>query len=195
MLVIPNNSTDTINIIGIDPGTTFLGYCVITVSLSTLDIISSIAHTLNGAKLSDPDNFTAQTYGDRFNRILYIGNELSNVFRYYKPLIICAESPFFGLRHPNAFQALTEVICTIRNAVYKHDIWMSLKLVPPSLVKQAIYAKGNATKSTMQNCICEMSSEFKYTGNTPLNLLDEHSIDALAVGYYAFNDLKNGYVK
>lgn len=194
MLRINDTGNQHINIIGIDPGTTHLGFSVINVDISNLQINSSVAYTLNGAKLSDDNSWLAQTYGDRFNRINALENSLSEIFEQFRPTIICAESPFFGLRHPNAFQALTEVICAIRNAVYKHDIWMTLKLVPPSSVKQAIFAKGNATKTTMKDCLTNLMPELNYNGNIPFNLLDEHSVDALAVGYYAYNKVKNGYV-
>lgn len=194
MLKISNDSDSCINIIGIDPGTTHLGFSVLEVDLITLQITSSIAYTLNGSKLSNEDSWLAQTYGDRFNRIRTLERSLLSIFYQYTPTIICAESPFFGLRHPNAFQALTEVICAIRNAVYHYDVWMNLKLVPPSSVKQAVFAKGNATKTTMKDCLTNLMPELNYNGNTPFNLLDEHSIDSLAVGYYAYTQMKNGYV-
>ena len=194
MLKLNDSSDPHINIIGIDPGTTHLGFSVIKVDVTDLRIKESVAYTLNGSKLSDDNSWLAQTYGDRFNRINALEKSLTEIFQQYNPTIICAESPFFGLRHPNAFQALTEVICAIRNAVYKHDIWMTLKLVPPSSVKQAVFAKGNATKTTMKDCLTNLMPELNYNGNTPFNLLDEHSIDSLAVGYYAYTQMKNGYV-
>ncbi len=193
MLILPDNNTNTINIIGIDPGTTFLGFSVLTVELTTFDIVKSVAYTINGSKLSNPLSWNALNYGDRFNRILSLENSLLNVFRSYAPKIICAEAPFFGIRHPNAFQALTEVICAIRNAVFKYDIWMSLKLVPPSNVKQAIYAKGNATKINMKDKLMELK-ELNYSGDIPFEHLDEHSVDSLAVGFYAYTQVKNGYI-
>lgn len=193
MLKINDDSDPHINIIGIDPGTTHLGFSVIKVDITNLRIKESVAYTLNGAKLSDDTDWLAQTYGDRFNRINALQNSLTEVFQQYRPTIICAESPFFGLRHPNAFQALTEVICAIRNAVYRHDIWMTLKLVPPSSVKQAVFAKGNADKLVMKEKIKQLV-ELNYNGLVELDKLDEHSIDSLAVGYYAYTQMKNGYV-
>ena len=189
MLELPNDSINTVNIIGIDPGTVHLGVSVISIDAETREISGSIAFTIDASKLNKNSSWLIDTYGDRFSRIDFLTTELLDIFISYNPLIICAESPFFGLRHPSAFQALTEVICAIRNTVYKFDPWRTLRLVSPSEVKQAVFAKGNATKITVKDSIRELLTELKYTGNIPFDSLDEHSIDALAIGYYVYKNL------
>ncbi len=187
MLIIPNSNVDTVNIIGIDPGTTFLGVAILTISIYNLEITSSEAFTLDANSLHC-NTWLNEIHGDRFSRINSLEKELDKVFDYYKPLVICSESPFFGMRHPGAFQALIEIICSIRNSVYNYDKWKQLELVPPSNVKQSVGAKGNSTKDEMKSKVYELINVLKYDEHK-FKDLDEHSIDALAVGYYSYLQL------
>jgi len=187
MLNIPPGPS-VFNIIGIDPGTTFVGVCVMTVDISTMKITSTIATTLNGLTLSN-NEWISEIHGNRFGRILALENALLDIFNTYQPLIIISESPFFGGRMPNAFQALVEVICAIRTAVFKYDQWKELKLVPPATVKQAIFCKGNADKFEMKNKILELRQVLNYNGDIPLDTLDEHSVDSIAVAFHYFTHI------
>jgi Holliday junction resolvasome RuvABC endonuclease subunit len=191
MLILPPHSASEVNIVGIDPGTTHLGISVLMVDIVTAKIIRSTAFTLNGSKLLGSDSWISQIHSDRFGRILELEKSIVNVFKYYKPVIVCAESPFFGLRHPNAFAALTEVLDAIRRAVLTYDVWLQLHLAPPSSVKNAVSAGGAATKTTMKEKILNLT-ELNYNGDVPLHLLDEHSIDALAIGFYMYKQLIQG---
>lgn len=186
MLKINYGERNSINIIGIDPGTTNIGISNLNIDIDTKKINYSLAFTINAAKFTNENSWLAQLHGNRFNRINFIENKLIEIFHFYMPLIICAESPFFGRSHPNAFQALTEVICTIRSAVIKYDQWRDLKLVPPSLVKQAIGSKGNADKIVMKQNLLAINHILNIQD---IQNLDEHGIDALAVGYYIYNQL------
>lgn len=191
MLSLPKDFSSHINIIGIDPGTTFLGFAILSINLDNFEIIKSEAITFNGAKLSNSDGWIESIHGDRFSRIRALENTLLEAFNFYKPYVICAESPFFGMRHPNAFQALTEVICSIRTSVYNYSAWHCLNLVPPSVVKQAVSAKGNADKHVMKEKVKILLPELKYSGSIPFDNIDEHSVDSLAIAYYAYTQLKN----
>lgn len=189
MIHIPFNSSNIGTIIGIDPGTTFVGIGFININLTNNKIISSDALTINGSKLYYND-FDIIVHGERYNRISCIEKYLIDIFIYKNPFIICAESPFFGLRHPNAFQALTEVICSIRKAVSIYNQSQNLYLVPPSNVKQLISLKGNSDKIVMKEKILNMDF-LNYNGIIQMKDLDEHSIDALSVAYYAYNQFIN----
>lgn len=191
MLTIPIDSSSEFTIIGIDPGTTFLGLAIITISFNNFKIIKSEALTFNGSKLAGNDAWLESIHGDRFNRIRALEHSLLEAFNYYKPYVICAESPFFGMRMPAAFQALTEVITAIRTSVYNYNTWQSLNLVPPSVAKQSVGGKGNADKHVMKEKVALLLPELKYSGSIPYEKLDEHSIDSLAVAYYAYTQLKN----
>jgi len=191
MLTLPINSPDTANIIGIDPGSTNMGVSVITINLVTLKIVSSIAWTINGAKLSDSDSWIANLHGDRYSRIKALEETLLQIFNYYQPIAVAGESAFINGRFPAAVMALVEVMGAIRNAVTRYDVWRVVNLVPPSSAKNAVSAGGAANKDTMKEKVMQLT-ELNYNGNVPIHLLDEHSIDALAIGYYMYKKLLKG---
>ena len=182
----------TFTIVSIDPGSTFLGVGIIKVDAASMEIESSTAFTLNGAKLSSEDDWIMETHGDRVARILSLEIELLRIFRSVRPNFICSESPFINTKFPASGLALTEVMWGIRSAVMKYDQWVILETLPPSNVKQAIGCKGNAVKDDMLAKIVSMKNKFKYIGKMPIEKLDEHSVDALAVGYYKYTQLKLG---
>jgi Holliday junction resolvasome RuvABC endonuclease subunit len=191
MLTIPDNSPTVFRIVGIDPGTTNLGLAVLTVDIKTLIILETTAVTFNANKLTSRDTWNCEVHSDRFDRILSLKKSLMESFITFQPSMICVESPFFGRSHPNAFQALTEVLTAIRDTLYEFNPWTELILVSPSEAKQAISAKGNATKEIMKEKLLLLSHELNLNPSLNIHTLDEHSIDAIAIAYYAYNQAKN----
>ena len=191
MLTLPNDPNDIATVIGIDPGSTNMGVSVLFISISTLRIVSSIAWTLNASRLSNDDSWLALLHGDRYNRIRVLEENLLQIFNYYKPVAIAAESAFINVRFPGAVMALVEVSTGIRSAVARYDVWKKLYMVSPSVAKNAVSAGGAATKTTMKEKILNLT-ELNYNGDVPLHLLDEHSIDALAIGFYMYKQLLQG---
>lgn len=184
-------SSNDICLVGIDPGSNTLGVGILTVNIESMEIVSSKAMTLNGDKLSRDSYWLKEIEGDRASRIMALEKALLAIFNYHQPIAVGSESPFINNHYPAAGIALTEVICAIRRAVMHYDIWRDLRMIPPSSVKNAIYAKGNADKNMMKEKILLLANELKYNGEVPLALLDEHSVDALAVTYCMFTELKN----
>lgn len=184
-----DNDVSSFNIVGIDPGTTHLGVSIITVSFEELSIVCSDAFTVDASK-NVVQSWNGYVHNERFARIEYICKQLMQVLKDTRPLIVCAESPFFGMRHPGAYQALTELLTQIRLTVYNYDNWRELQLVPPSNVKQAVGQKGNVDKHAMKTALLSMCNVLKFHSFEKMNGLDEHSIDALAVGYYAYCNVR-----
>lgn len=193
MLSIPENSPSVFKIIGIDPGTTNLGLAVMSVDIKTMLILNTMAFTFNATKLISKDNWNCEVHSDRFDRILSLKESLMQAFMMHHPNVVCVESPFFGRSHPNAFQALTEVLTAIRDVLYQYNPWIELILVSPSEAKQAIMAKGNATKEIMKEKLLLLAPEFHLDPQLNINDLDEHSIDATAIAYYAYTQVKNSF--
>lgn len=188
MLNIPLYSNNRFNIIGIDPGSTMIGVSIITMEIPLLNIINTEAFTINAGKLTDSNNWLSYLYNDRINRIKFIEDKLTDIFNYYDPLCICAESPFFGMKHPAAYGALVEVICAIRSAVIRYDQWKTLEVIDPATVKRGVGGMGNADKAIMKQKVLGIP-QLRFIGNAPLEFQDEHSIDAIAVAWWKYNDL------
>lgn len=188
MLPIPTDPNNTFHIVGIDPGTTMLGVSLLKVDITSLKILSSEAWTLNAERLMGQYQWTELMHGARTCRIHALHLELLKIFNYYNPLLIVSEAPFINGRFPQAGIALTEVLSAIRQAVIAYDQWKSLYIVPPSSVKNAVRAPGNANKDVMKQRLLELT-ELNYIGEVPMIKLDEHSIDALAVAYSKWKEL------
>lgn len=179
-------------IIGIDPGSDTLGLSVLEVDIVTLNLISIQAQTIVGRRMFDDKGWSAQLHGDRITRIKAHQENLTVLFRQIDPLCICAESPFINIRRPSAYGALVEVITMIRNAVMDYDPWKHLYLTDPPTVKKAVGAPGNADKTVVKAHVIKLLGSY-YTpiDGVTIDQLDEHSIDAIAVGYSRLLGMRN----
>ena len=187
MLPLPTGSEEA-TLVGMDPGTSMLGTCVLTFNLSTLVPTHIRARTYDGAKLSGSE-WSAYLHGNRFRRIEAHRTNLTRLFDEYQPIVIGSESPFYNSRMPNAFGALTEVMCAIRAAVQDYSLWRPLYLVPPSNVKRAIDASAGAKKDAVKLAL-KARTDLADISDIPIDDLDEHSIDAIAVAAYLLHCLR-----
>jgi Holliday junction resolvasome RuvABC endonuclease subunit len=181
MHLLPANCTDRAHLISIDPGSNTLGFCLIEFSVVTYNIYSTQAMTFVGDKMNCNQWF-AEIHGARFSRIQQHRENLYRQFITYLPIAVVSESPFYSSRHPQAFEALLEVVAAIRQALFDYDPNMTLDLIDPPSAKKAVGAPGNAGKDDVHNAVLRLH-DLNYSGIVPLECLDEHSIDAIAVGY------------
>lgn len=194
MLVMPPGASALAPIAGVDPGTETLGVGVLFVDLVTWKIQASMAQTFRGSKMAGKANWIAEVHGDRAARIASHEDNLLQLFCEIEPLEIACESPFFNRAHPQAYGALVEILSAVRRAVMRYDSWKPLHLIDPPSVKNAVGVKGNKGgpegKALMQRAVLALDYELNYTGQVPMDQLDEHSIDALAVAYCHYKTLK-----
>lgn len=185
MLHIPPDSKRTTCIVGIDPGSDTLGISVLEFDIPTMTIVRTTARTIRASKLIKKNTLMADLHGERQLRVEILENEIFETLQEHMPISIAVESPFFSSRMPSAFGVLIEVMIAIKRAVYKYNSWRVVFLIDPPSVKKAIGASGGADKDKVKACIL-LVPDLNYQGETPLELLDEHSIDALAVAYGRF---------
>lgn len=174
----------------IDPGTESLGVARFYVEVPELRILSCTAQTFRGSKLS-MSPWTTEAQSPQFARIeAHYSNLLSYLFA-YQPFLVVSEAPFFSRKFPMAFAALVRTVSAVQQAVRDYRSTMSLHLIDPPTVKNAVGAAGNAGKSDMHDAVLQLP-DLNYFGDVPLEHLDEHSIDALAVGYCKIRQLREG---
>jgi Holliday junction resolvasome RuvABC endonuclease subunit len=189
MLYIPSDTPTSTCIVGIDPGSETLGCAVMTFDIRTFEILKIQAQTYYGSRLPR-SRWQIEVHGERTSRIWSHETNLLDIFNQHMPIAIVCESPFINMRRPQAYSALTEVVCAIRSAVHQYDIWRPLYLVEPSVAKKVVGAKGNADKDEVRQAIRQLPELFDHIEN--FESLDEHSVDAIAVAYsqyllYKFN--------
>ena len=171
----------TATIVGIDPGSESLGVSQLTFSIVDGSLISINAITYVGSKMERPE-YLIEIHGERLTRIKAHEDNLYYVFLQTLPYMVACESPFINMRRPQAYGALTEVVSAVRNALYRFDPYMQLYMVEPSLVKRAVDAKGNADKDAVRLALSKNEKIMSVLA-CDLSILDEHSIDAIAVAY------------
>ena len=195
MIFMPDGDS-TLRILSIDPGSDTLGASIIDVDLNTLTatVIDSITfnaslHLKHGPQYSSIE----AVHGNRYARLTTHKNNLTRHMGYWKPHMIICEAPFMGL-NPKSYATLVECVDAIREATYRYNPLIELYTVPPMNAKKAIGVSGRGkTKDDVRDAILNMvnnnQSKLCYTANTPLVMLDEHSIDSIAVGYYLYLEL------
>lgn len=186
MLTLPSTGARGAYLIGLDPGSIKLGCGLLYIDCYSLEIYSSTAFTLRGDWMARNSWQEAQ-YGNRLSRIDHLRAALIEVFRQYQVVDIASESPFMSITKPSAYGALTEVICAIREATWQYDPWKTLTLIDPPTVKNAVGAAGNAGKDPVREGIARLR---ELNLQVPLDALDEHAVDALAVCYARLAQLR-----
>lgn len=187
----PDGFSKIASIVGIDPGSNTLGTSIIRYDIETMEIVSTEAKTYVGTRLSK-NTWATELHGDRAGRIAGHENNLLRIFNLEQPVYVASESPFFSRLHPQAGGALTEVVCAVKAALHRYDKNQSLQLIDPPTVKKAVGAMGNGDKNAVKKCVLQIP-ELRYNGKVPMESLDEHSIDAIAVAYYFYKLLKALY--
>ena len=180
MFYIPPTSPHP-RVIGIDPGSETLGVACLSLDARTLEIVNTQAMTFVGSKLG-MNELMENVHSARFARIAAHQQNLKNIFGQLLPVAVVCESPFYNPRRPGAFAPLVETLDAIRRAVWEYDQMLPLDMVDPPTVKRSVGAKGNADKDVMKQHVLALP-DLNFTGLIPLHLLDEHSIDAIAVAY------------
>lgn len=189
-MLIVSRENKTALIVGIDPGTTNLGLSKIVFNVETFEAISIKAFTIEADKLPS-DEQLGLLYGDRQRRISALSDHLYFLFQDLEPYAFACESPFYSQRRPNAYGSLVEVLCAIREAVIKHTKRKPLYLTDPPSVKRAVGAAGNANKDDVLKAILR-NEKIISVCEDPITGYDEHSLDAIAVGYWLLTEFRNG---
>lgn len=91
-------------------------------------------------------------------------------------LVVC-ESPYMG-KFPQAFMSLVECIQSIRRAAADHSVELKFRMIDPSTIKKANGVKGNKGDKNLMRVAGK-----RYLSEEILDKLDEHAIDASAIGY------------
>lgn len=182
---------DYITILAIDPGTITLGFAVYKLDIVTLEIKDVFAWTIDATRLSYFDPMIIDIHGEKFARIMAIKRNFKGVLECYKPLAIVCETPFFNMRRPSAAGPLYELFATLEQTVYEWDNFKPLYKVDPKTAKKAVKAAHNAKKEDIRAALKKIPE----LDIANIDLLDEHSNDALAVGYFKVTELRNKGVK
>lgn len=170
-------------IVSIDPGTDTLGTAVIDIDLEHRQVGVAEVYLFKGSQLQRHFPQVAQIHGDRMARLMGHEENLLGFFQYARPHCVISEAPYYG-RLATPFAALTECVSAIRRAVYRYDPLMPLYLIDPASVKKNVGVSGKSNDKTLMTQALLRLKELGNPSGIPIADLDEHSVDAIAVGVY-----------
>ena len=182
-MVLKYEKPEPFRIVSIDPGSDTLGLAHFDYDFNTRLLSLVEVETLQGHRNAKIDPEFAETHGNRIARLRSHRRVLERYFTRVKPHKVISEAPFMG-QHAAAYAALVECIAYIRFALEYYDDTVPLVLIDPPTVKNGVGAPGNADKDRMRQAVLEASKHppFINPSRIDLTVLDEHSIDAIAVG-------------
>ena len=145
-------------ILGIDPGTTIMGFALIEVQNKEVKLL-----TMGVVKLSK--------FQDHYTKLKKIFEKTLGLIEYYHPEILAVEAPFYG-KNPQSMLKLGRA----QGIVIAVSLSQSLSVFEysPRKIKQSITGNGNASKEQ----VAAMLKNMKLFVNSP-SYLD--ATDALAV--------------
>lgn len=132
-----NASTENIVILGIDPGTIFLGYALISVRNKNINIL-------------DLGNLNLKSFTDHHEKLAHIYTQMSNIIEKYRPDEFAIESPFYN-KNPQSMHKLgrAQGVC-IAVAMKFH---LRTAEYSPKKIKQSVAGHGNASKEQVARMI------------------------------------------
>lgn len=181
-MYIPDKYQAPFNIVSIDPGSNFLGFCVITIDPNTFSIIGINAKTLYIDDLPVDLYYDEAYHGNRLYKLMKIKTAIYNELIQYNPLYVVCEAPYYNRFRPGAFAPLVEVIGYIQLAVYEYNNNVPFTKIEPSIIKKLVGANAIGDKHAVKKAVFSIDEIVKAIPHS-LELLDEHAIDAIAIGY------------
>lgn len=182
-LTYPVHGSNHVCIVGIDPGTTNLGFAALEFDIQTLQIHRLYATSFKSQQMVGLDGIIRLSHSERIEKIYAQKDNLVNHFRYFHPSFICCESPFYNRFRPSAYGPLVEILFAIRTAAIEYDPIVKFFTYAPSVIKKAVGAGAISGKDAVKAAIlgnAELATAFT---EGDLAGLDEHAIDAIGVAY------------
>lgn len=179
-MIIPSDIFYSFNWLGIDPGLQTCGVSSFIVENRILTRIEAFSIKNNQIRLNS--QYPEEIHSERVIRINLLCQTYRQILEYYKPITVCCEGPFYNPRTPSAFGSLTETVTAIRLETHYHNPTTPFIVFSPQEVKQSFRRSGQKGKFEMLYGLLEQTNIISKLV-TPIELLDDHAIDAIAVGY------------
>ncbi|ANZ49456.1 putative crossover junction endodeoxyribonuclease RuvC [Erwinia phage vB_EamM_Kwan] len=172
----PDNS---VRICAVDPGTSYLGLAVLDWVYGEPQAEVVWAGTLHAV---DPthQNSHSEVCGKRDARMAKLQQGYAEFLRISRPTFCCTETPFMQRLKLSAYESGVELQQMLRTTLFEIFPEKWLHGFNPIIVKSYVGVEAKGTDKThMFNAVTKL-----YANRTLIDLtaLDEHSIDAVAVG-------------
>lgn len=175
-------------LLSIDPGFNF-GVAVIEVDFESNTCHVLHAHTFDILKIAKSvHSELINTHGERIAKLKAIETIVSGMMIAWDVSGVVSESPYLG-RFANSFQSLVECLCYIQNGIFVNTSEFPLALLDPTTVKRSVGAPKSKDKDAVKQAVRKLNW-VTYAVPGLLDDLDEHGVDAIAVGLARFIQLR-----
>lgn len=190
MLAIPEYA-NRLRLISLDPGTTFTGLACFEIDLANMQIEVVDALVIKASTNFGHYKEISLLHGDRLARIMNICDTLLYYLNTFNPQMVISEGPYMG-QHVTAFEGLVHCLSYFEMTVMNYNNQMPLEVIDPTTVKRNLNAilRGEESKNSVREKVLELQQTRAFSTNINIELLGEHAIDAVAVGWYKFCQLK-----
>ena len=134
------NLKETYRIMGIDPGTNYMGYGIIEIE----------GRTMRSVVMGDID---LHTMSDPYRKLHYIFERVGKLIDDYEPREVALESPFFGTNVQSMLKLGRAQGVAMAAALHRHK---EVFEYAPSRIKQAIAGSGSASKEQVAAIVKRM---------------------------------------
>lgn len=166
----------------LDPGLNNTGVSVYRIDQYEGKVLSIEAGTLSAVRLIDDSGVDDEFHEERIIKRLQMGSALRVWLESYAPDIVVTESPFFDRKKPGSFQILSEVLTTLYDEVLRYNRMVRFQKLAPQAVKKSLGVAGIKGKEIVKEAVEKTALIMEHFPNG-IDHLDEHGIDATAVGY------------
>lgn len=169
-----------IRVIAIDPSTSRMGMSIIDVNLEVADLFKlRWVETIHGDKM---EHFSSTNYDDDGavqSRILGLSKSYRQLLEFFNPTVAACEDNFLGAS-PDTFKRLIEAVSLLRTETESYGNGLYMVNVPPRAAKETV---GANFKGTQKEDVTKGIKKYKNLDlcGHDLDVLDEHSIDAIAI--------------
>lgn len=178
MSLYPQLQSLNLNILAIDPGLNNIGFSHLVYNHNTAVINSITAHTFKPEQAIS--GFELSHYlDDRTIKLLAIKNYFNSIVSSNLFDIVVCEAPFFYPGKPGAYRALVEAITTMKQHLAEVSPMTPFIQLEPLMVKRYVKSLNVSSKDSTKDAL-ELLEIGKHID---LNSLDEHSVDAISIGY------------
>ena len=189
MFTLPE-SNEPLRVLSIDPGSYNTGIAHWHWDIGTLQYDMVNAYTL---KFPDSDkryNKIREMGTDRIARLYHLDDSLGDILEEFRPHMVICESNYKG-RFADAYATLVECVAVIRNVLYRYDPTMPLLMVDPMSAKKAAGVVGKFKDKMDVTRALKKRTDIVW--GVDIDTLDEHSVDAVAIGYHLMQLLQMGW--
>lgn len=179
----------TFRLIGLDPGLNSYGVAAFEVDAENLQILNIEAQTFHSWKLPDFTGYDENRIPEHQLKRYRLARELSQVFELIQPCIVVYETPFFDRTKPLAFQRLVEIMTMTVDTVTQYNPNTQFEKKSPQTVKESLGVAGIKGKEVVRDAM-ELHPEIMSHFPEGLSNLDQHAIDAVAVGWTHISHLR-----